>query len=151
MVGIWMGHADRLDLVFRAYTPADEPAVLSLWRQAFGTPGDHNAASEVIRRKVAAQPELFRVALVADELVGTVMAGYDGHRGWISRVAVDARWRHRGIGAALLQHAESLLLALDCPKVILFARDGDPGVVEFYGRSGYMTEPRVCMAKYLRG
>ena len=91
----------------------------ALWREAF--PGDPpwNAAEVAIPEKLKTQPDLLLVALKSDRVVGSIMAGYDGHRGWISRLAVLQSCRNEGIGRALITEAEGRLAALGCIKINL--------------------------------
>ncbi|WP_284309829.1 GNAT family N-acetyltransferase, partial [Labrys miyagiensis] len=96
------------------------------------------------------QPELMVVALDGGAVVGSVMAGYEGHRGWLSRIAVLKSHREQGIGLKLLAEAERRLMALGCTKVNLQVVDSNAAVVEFYQRSGYRVEPRISMSKILR-
>src|ERR1017187_7313784 len=94
-------------------TPFSEVAqrkqVVALWNTVFGYEAEHNRPVLVIEKKVAAGDKLFFVALASNEVVGTVMAGYDGHRGWIYSVAVSAAHRRRGIGSQLVRFAERAL------------------------------------------
>jgi ribosomal protein S18 acetylase RimI-like enzyme len=89
------------------------------------------------------------VALDGVLVVGSVMAGYDGHRGWISRIAVLRTHRRKGIGNALLSEAERRLAALGCIKVNLQVLETNSAVVRFYEEAGYEIEPRVSMSKHL--
>jgi ribosomal protein S18 acetylase RimI-like enzyme len=132
------------------YQEADEPGVIALWREVFPDEPGHNEPVAVIRRKLAVQRELFLVARDGGAVVGTAMAGYDGHRGWIYTVAVHPSHRRRGVGAALLRRSEEALLALGCPKVNLQVRATNAGVVAFYRKLGYAVEDRVSMGKRLR-
>ena len=77
------------------------------------------------------------------------MAGYDGHRGWISRVAVLTTHRRKGIGEALLAEAEKRLTALGCVKINLQVVESNAAVIDFYAASGYAVEPRISMSKRL--
>ena len=65
----------------RSYREADEKAVVDLWRQVFPDAPAWNQPETDIRRKLSLQRELFLVATIGSEFVGTAMAGYDGHRG----------------------------------------------------------------------
>ncbi|MER9681665.1 GNAT family N-acetyltransferase [Mesorhizobium sp. M0184] len=59
------------------------------------------------------------MAIEADQVVGSIMAGYDGHRGWISRIATLQSHRQKGIGEALIHEAERRLAGLGCIKINL--------------------------------
>jgi ribosomal protein S18 acetylase RimI-like enzyme len=135
----------------RVFEPEDEAAVAALWREVFAEAPAHNVPEEDIRRKLAVQRDLFFVAVEGEELVGTAMAGYDGHRGWVYYVAVKPARRRRGIGAALMKRVEEGLAAAGCPKLNLQVRGENETAVAFYERLGYDIEDRVSMAKRLSG
>ena len=82
-------------------------------------------------------------------LTGTVLAGYDGHRGWIYSLAVSPVSRNRGIGTELLSHAESHLADRGCTKINLQIVEGNEHVQLFYESNGYSTENRISMGKRL--
>ena len=75
-----------MSIAIRAFDLPDTEAVVSLWQQA-GLTRPWNNPYQDIRRKLSVQPELFLVAVDDRTIVGTVMAGYDGHRGWLHKVA----------------------------------------------------------------
>lgn len=135
----------QLDII--PYAPAHFTSVKTLWEDAF--PGDPpwNRAEVSIPAKLAVQPELFLVALAGGQVVGSVMAGYDGHRGWLYSVAVLTSHRREGVGAALVRAAEERLEALGCAKINLQIRDGNEAVAGFYERLGYVVEKRINMSK----
>lgn len=120
----------------RAFDLADEDAVVSLW-EAAGLTRPWNDPRADIRRKLTVQPELFLVAVDGAEVIGTVMAGYDGHRGWLYYLAAAESHRGQGIGRALVAEAERLLVALGCPKVQLMVRPDNVGARGFYDALGY--------------
>jgi ribosomal protein S18 acetylase RimI-like enzyme len=82
-------------------------------------------------------------------VVATVMAGYDGHRGWINYLAVDPDHRGEGHGRTMMEAAETRLLALGCPKVNLQVRTDNPDAVAFYELLGYSVDPVVSMGRRL--
>ncbi|MGD8395363.1 MAG: GNAT family acetyltransferase [Candidatus Eiseniibacteriota bacterium] len=134
----------------RPYQEGDEAAVVALWREAFPDAPSHNCPAADIRRKLDVQRDLFLVAVTAaGDLVGSAMAGYDGHRGWVYYVAVRCDHRQRSIGRALMRRVEQDLAARGCPKVNLQVRAGNEAVVAFYRRLGYDVEERVSMGKRL--
>jgi len=108
-----------------------------------------NHAARSIPAKAAFQPKLLFVALDDERVVGTTMAGYDGHRGWFYSVAVDPDLQRRGIATAMVAHVEVMLAAMGCVKVNLQIRAGNETVAAFYESLGYTAEPRVSMGKLL--
>ncbi|MFD9701131.1 GNAT family acetyltransferase [Lentzea sp. NPDC059081] len=133
----------------RAFTDADTDAVVRLWQQA-GITRPWNDPLADIRRKRTTQPEMFFVAADNDgEIAGVVMAGYDGHRGWIHYLAVATARRSTGLGRRLVGHAEAALSALGCPKVQLQVRPDNTDVVEFYERLGYEPYEAINLGKRL--
>ena len=129
------------------YTESHFGGVKHLWLEAF--PGDPpwNQAEVAIPAKMAIQRELFLVAADEDEIVGSIMAGYDGHRGWLYAVAVSKDHQRRGIGTALVREAEARLEALGCHKINLQIRASNSAVEAFYRYLGYGTEDRISMGK----
>lgn len=130
----------------RVYQHADESAVIDLWhRCALVRPP--NDPKKDIQRKQLVQPEMFLVATDGDKIIGTVMAGYEGHRGWINYLATHPDHRRRGIGRALVYEAERLLIAIGCPKINLQVRTTNSAVVEFYRAIGFSVDDVVSMGK----
>ncbi|MCY4112883.1 MAG: GNAT family acetyltransferase [Chloroflexi bacterium] len=127
----------------------DFEQVAALWREVFAYDSPHNAPALVIRKKLEQRDGLFFVARLGQSVVGTVMAGYDGHRGWIYSLAVLPDQRRSGIGSRLLRHAEARLAELGCIKVNLQIVAGNEAAVAFYERHGYQVEPRISMGKRL--
>lgn len=122
-------------------------AVIQLWETAFGYETAHNTPSLVIDNKLAIADGLLFVALAHDGVVGTVMAGYDGHRGWLYSVAVHPAQRRQGLGARLVRHAEQALTARGCMKINLQIVSANESVKSFYESLGYAVEPRISMGK----
>jgi GNAT superfamily N-acetyltransferase len=106
-------------IAVRAYRVEDEEAVVALWADVFGYEQARNNPLLDVRRKRDAQPEFFLLAEEGGRVVGTVMGGYDGHRGWAHRLAVAPAQRRRGIGEALMRRLEAELDVAGCPKLNL--------------------------------
>ena len=102
-----------------------------------------------IQRKFRTAPELFLVGVLDQQVVGSVMAGYEGHRGWINYLAVAPHLRHSGYGRQMMEHAENLLRELGCPKINLMVRRTNPAVIKFYETLGFSCDDVVCMGKRL--
>ena len=121
--------------------------VITLWETVFGYEAAHNRPALVIDKKLAANDNLFFVALDNDKVVGTIMAGYDGHRGWIYSVAVSPSHRRQGIGSRLVSHAEQALTAKGCMKINLQVVERNESVTTFYLSLGFSIEKRISMGK----
>lgn len=135
----------------REYEDAtDRESVIGLWRTVFGYESAHNEPSLAIAKKLEANDRLFFVAEEAGELLGTAMAGYDGHRGWLYAIAVHPDCRRRGLGSRLVRHAEQALAALGCMKVNLQLLATNEATASFYRSIGYAVEPRISMGKVLQ-
>jgi ribosomal protein S18 acetylase RimI-like enzyme len=149
-LGLLQGQAMTTDeLAIRAYAESDEAQVIQLWRDVFPDNPAWNVPQADIQRKLAVQRDLFLVGDLRGEIVGTVMAGFDGHRGWVHLVAVAPRHRQRGFGRALMTEAERRLRDIGCTKINLQVRATNQGVISFYESLGYAVEERVSMGKRL--
>lgn len=134
----------------RIYQDAtDRTQVIALWEEVFGYAAEHNAPPLAIDQKLRVGDALFFVCCESDQVVGTIMAGYDGHRGWLYSLAVHPRARRRGYGERLVRHAERALAARGCLKVNLQLLESNKAVATFYERLGYCVEPRVSMGRRL--
>ena len=133
----------------RPFDALDTDAVVALWREA-GLTKPWNDPHKDIARKLTVQPGLFVVAADSEGVViGSVMAGYDGHRGWMNYLATSTDARGQGIARALIEHVESALLTLGCPKVNLQVRSTNPQVVSFYEHLGYKIDDTIDLGKRL--
>jgi ribosomal protein S18 acetylase RimI-like enzyme len=143
-----MPDCDAKPLLIRSFM-SDIPQVTSLWLRVFPDDPPWNAPAEIIRHKCAVQPDLFWVGVLGTRIVATVMAGYDGNRGWIYHLAVSPDMRRSGFGRAMMAEAEARLRTLGCPKINLQVRASNANTVRFYQALGYATEERISMGKRL--
>ena len=135
----------------RQYADAtDRLQVVELWRNVFGYETAHNEPNLTISKKIAINDGLFFVAVENSAIVGTIMAGYDGHRGWLYSVAVDPAKRLSGLGSSLVIHAEKALADLGCMKINLQLLATNEATAAFYKSVGYSVEPRLSMGKLIR-
>jgi ribosomal protein S18 acetylase RimI-like enzyme len=88
------------------------------------------------------------IAEAENELIGTVMTGFDGHRGWIYYLATLPDRQHQGVARTLIAAAERWLVGHGCPKVELMVRSGNPAV-EFYKRIGWEKQDVEVYARWL--
>jgi ribosomal protein S18 acetylase RimI-like enzyme len=132
-----------------AFRPEHFDGLDHLWRDAFPDDPPWNRAESAVPAKLLVQPDLLLVALDQDKVVGSIMGGYDGHRGWLYAVAVLKPHRRTGLGARLVSEAEQRLQALGCSKINLQVRSSNTEVIGFYEALGYHSEERVSMGKRL--
>jgi ribosomal protein S18 acetylase RimI-like enzyme len=135
-------------LAIRPYQPGDEGAVIRLWH-ACGLTRPWNDPHKDIARKLSVQSELFLVGEADGVVVASVMAGYDGHRGWVNYLAVDPACQRRGYARALMRHVEQAFVDMGCPKINLMIRTGNSAVLDFYKRLGYQPDDVISCGKRL--
>lgn len=136
--------------MIRPFLPGDTEAVVSLW-QATGLVRPWNDPYEDIATKLALDDDLLLVALDGKQVVGTVMVGYDGHRGWVNYLAVAPSKQRQGLGHALMDEAERRLVELGCPKLNLQVRSDNAAAAGFYEALGYRIDEVVSWGKRLDG
>ncbi len=128
--------------------PSDEKAVVQLWIDC-GLVVSWNNPHRDIQRKLKVQSDLFLVGCSGDHIIATVMAGYDGHRGWINYLAVRPRDQRTRIARRMMDEAEASLRALGCSKINLQVRSTNAGVIEFYKTIGFKIDDVVSFGKRL--
>ncbi len=132
----------------RAYQASDEGAVIDLWLRCGLVVPQNNPRAD-IQRKLSVAPELVLVGTLNGEIVATVMAGYEGHRGWINYLAVAPDHQKTGCGRQIMARAEELLRERGCPKINLQVRSSNQQVIEFYQRLGFTCDEVVSLGKRL--
>lgn len=132
----------------RPFEISDEAAVIDLWRQCELVKSVNDPVKD-IRRKLAVNPEWFLVGTIDGEVIATVMAGYEGHRGWINYLAVHPAHRLNGCGGQIMAEAEKLLRVAGCPKINLQVRTSNQAVVAFYRSIGYRMDDVISLGKRL--
>lgn len=132
----------------RPFAEADTEAVVALWREC-GLTRPWNDPYKDIARKLQVQRELFLVGEAEGAIVSSIMAGYEGHRGWIYYLAVAPSHQRRGFARELMERVEAMLLARGCPKISLLVRSTNTAVLEFYARIGYAQDAAVPLGKRL--
>lgn len=131
--------------------PDDYPAVYQLWTTA--GPGVHAGRSdqpEELRKKLERDPDLFLVAEVERQIVGSVIGGFDGRRGMVYHLAVTPDQRGRGIGEALMNELEDRLRAKGCIRYYLMVVNGNEEAVRFYEKRGWTRMELAVYAKDIR-
>jgi len=126
-------------LVIREFSfPVDYPKVIELWRNA--GPGIHIRRSDEeqeLYKKLQRDPDLFLVAEVDHQIIGSVLGGYDGRRGMVYHLAVDLSYRKKGLGSLLMDQLESRLLAKGCIRSYLLVTRDNVEAIRFYENTGW--------------
>lgn len=133
----------------RIATPEDEANVIGLWRTC-NLIASYNDPGNDFRSAITGASSAVLVAENEEsQIVGSIMVGHDGHRGWLYYVASAPDHRGQGIGRAMVNAGERWLRDRQVPKVQLMVRETNTAVVRFYERLGYEDMPRVLMSKWL--
>ena len=135
-------------LTIRRFRAEDTGDVVDLWLSC-DLVRPANDPWRDIARKQKVGGDLLLVATLDDKIIGSVMAGYEGHRGWVNYVAVGPRHRRQGIGRRLMEEAERLLRAEGCPKINLQVRSSNLAVVAFYKAMGFAQDDVISLGKRL--
>lgn len=135
-------------MLIRSFQTGDTPEVISLW-QACGLVVSHNDPRKDIERKMKVNPEMFLVGELDGRIVGTCMAGYEGHRGWINYLGVHPDFQRRGFATRLMDEAERILREAGCPKINLQVRSTNREVMAFYEGLGYALDDVVGFGRRL--
>ena len=137
-----------MEIIIRPFEQRDEDALVQLWMDC-GLVVPWNDPRNDIQRKLKMQSEMFLVGCLDGVVIASVMAGYEGHRGWINYLAVHPQYQRFGIGRQMMDEAESRLRAAGCPKINLQVRTKNKGVIEFYKRIGFKIDDVVGLGKRL--
>ncbi|MFT6408899.1 MAG: ribosomal protein S18 acetylase RimI-like enzyme [Arenicella sp.] len=132
----------------RPFDIDDQAALIALWREV-GLATPQNDSHKDIKRKLQVDPELLLVAIIDRAIVGSVMGGYEGHRGWINYLAVSPNFQRQGIASELMRRVESDLLLKGCAKINLQIRAINKSVLAFYVALGYLDDDVVSLGKRL--
>lgn len=139
----------KVALIIRPFIEADRQEVVALWT-ACGLVVPWNDPNKDIDRKLQKDPDLFLVGERNDRVIATVMAGYEGHRGWINYLAVSPNHRRQGLGRQMMVAVEAVIRALGCPKINLQVRSTNGEVIDFYRALGYKIDEVVSLGKRLQ-
>lgn len=134
--------------MIRAAMAADQDAVIALWH-ACGLTRPWNDPAQDFRRALEGGTSTVLVAEGDGRLIGSVMIGDDGHRGWVYYLAVAEGARRTGLGRTLMAAAEDWLRARGCPKIQLMVRDSNAEALGFYAALGLEPQGVVTLGRFL--
>lgn len=133
-------------IIIRKYKPQDKHSLIKLWQTSFPDPAPYNEPTLVLAEKLKVDNLIF-IAEKSEQIIGSCMAGYDGHRGWLYSVAVCPEHRRTGIGSKLIKHAIKQLNQKGCAKVNLQILQSNEQIIAFYQSLGFSVEERISMGK----
>lgn len=133
----------------RTFSMGEYEQVVDLWLRAGINVGPSDSR-EGISQRLQRDEDLFLVALDKNEhVIGAVLGGFDGRRGWVNHLAVEPQLQRSGVGRALLETIEERLRARGCLKVNLLVAGNNTRVLGFYEKQGFQRDDVVFMEKWL--
>ena len=136
------------DIEIRSFRQEDEAPLIKLWERCELVVA-WNDPSKDISRKAQLDPDGLLLGWHDNSLIASVMAGYEGHRGWINYLAVDPEFRRKALGRIMMKAAETYLKQFECPKINLQIRAKNHQVIEFYKSIGFLQDDVINMGKRL--
>lgn len=132
-------------LILREFQfPSDFPQVINLWSNAgSGIHLRHSDEKDEIAKKLLRDPDLFLVAEIDKQIIGSVLGGFDGRRGMVYHLAVDDFYRNKGIGSALMEELENRWKQKGCIRSYLLVTRDNINAIRFYETKGW--EPMDLM------
>ncbi|MBB2157541.1 GNAT family acetyltransferase [Gluconacetobacter diazotrophicus] len=138
-----------MTVVVRSALAHDGQAVVALWRACDLVASYNDPDADFRFAKAGACSDVLVGEDEAGQLLGSVMVGHDGHRGWLYYVAANPAARGEGIGRRMVRAGEDWLRARGVVKVQLLVRETNTKVVGFYEHLGFEVAPRVIMSRWL--
>lgn len=132
----------------RAALAGDREAVVALW-EAAGLTRPWNDPRADFDLALATATSAVLLAEQEGVIIGSVMVGFDGHRGWVYYLAAAPESRLQGIGRRLMRAAEDWLSAIGSPKIQLMVRGDNQAARGFYDALGYEVQDVVTIGKRL--
>jgi len=131
-------------VVVRVFTINDYDQVAKLWRAAGLSPRPSDTRDEVAK-KLRRDPDLFLVACDGARVVGTVIGGWDGRRGFVYRMAVHPEHQRRGIGRGLMREFVERLRAKGALAINVIYNTANARARAFYCSLGYADRGEVSV------
>jgi ribosomal protein S18 acetylase RimI-like enzyme len=147
----WLDHAvpeSAEGAMIAAANPEDAKDVVVLW-QACGLTRPWNDPLADFRLALSTEGSTVLVEREGSAVIGSVMVGFDGHRGWVYYLAVAPDRRGEGLGRALMAAAEAWLRERSAPKIQLMVRADNDAALGFYEALGLEVQKVVVLGRFL--
>jgi len=137
-----------MPIEIREFAPEDHTAVVDLWRATPGVAVRDVDAPAPITAYLARNPGMSFVAVADGAIVGAVLCGTDGRRGYLHHLAVHPKYRRQGIGRRLAERSLHALVNLGIDKCHLMVLTDNPDAREFWSHLGWQTRPDIQLMSY---
>lgn len=146
--------ARRSDPVtFRVFRSGDYDEVIRLWKRTEGVGLNESDTLPAIASFLRRNPGLSFVAVQQGKIVGAVLCGHDGRRGYLHHLAVAKRYRKQGVGLRLVETCLAKLRKADIHKCNIFVYAGHTAGMSFWKCNGWKlrTDLRVMQIQLSNG
>jgi ribosomal protein S18 acetylase RimI-like enzyme len=128
----------------REFRMAEYDQVMAIWMEGrLPLKPSGRDSRENISRQIREPNVLFLVAEEGSRIIGTVLATHDGRKGWINRLAVQAAWRLKGIGARLVREAEGWLESQGMDILACLIENDNTVSMAAFEKLGYKRHPEI--------
>ena len=136
------------DIRIREAVIGDQDQVISIWKLCELVKPQNDP---VLDYQLALETKDSAVLVLETEnsLVGSVVVGFDGHRGWYYYLGITPEHQSAGNGRLLVEAAENWLISRGAPKAMLMVRNSNSKVIGFYEKLGYSVEETSVLGKRL--
>ena len=121
----------------RQFTIDDYDAAIELWKRVEGLDVAEGDDHETIRRFLERNPGLSQVATDGGKVIGAVLCGHDGRRGYVYHLAVDPTYHGRGIGRRLIEECLAGLKRSGLERANILVAKDNPRGLEFWRSTGW--------------
>ena len=132
----------------KKFTMESYKTVVNLWKKS----GIHVGSSdtkEQLEKMLQRNPNLFLIGMVDDRIIGVVMGGFDGRRGYVHHLAIDPDYQRKGYGKKLMRDLLNEFREMGVHKIHLFIEKYNEDVVEFYENKGWEIRDDLIMMSYI--
>jgi len=122
--------------------------IVDLWRKSSISVGSTDTRDE-IERMLQRNPNLFLIGKVDNKVIGVVMGGFDGRRGYVHHLAIDPDYQRRGFGTMIMDDLIKRFRKIGVHKVHLFIEKYNKELVEFYMNLSWEIRDDLIMMSFV--
>ena len=127
---------------FRTATPDDAELILQFWQESGASMGATDRVDQ-LRRVVSNPAAVLVLAVVEDEIIGTLLGTFDGWRGNMYRLVVHPSHRRQGIGRQLVRQVERVFAEWGVRRITVLIEVDRPWAMDFWTAVGYPRDDHV--------